>query len=106
MLLNSCAFAQQIEQPLLTNIKKTQGAFQKSARSSDLGYKAVSINSCMIIRMPFQLTEIKSMPKGVCYTAFFCKMEARICDQLNFWIKLRAGDFDNYETKQVETKKP
>ena len=30
------------------------------------------------------------------YTAFFCKMEVKNRERYNIWLKLHAGDYDNY----------
>ena len=34
--------------------------------------------------------------KQVHYTAFFCKLEVKNLERYNIWLKLHAGDYDNY----------
>ncbi len=39
---------------------------------------------------------LSSVDKGVHYTALFCRLENTLHKQLNVWVKLRAGNDDEY----------
>ncbi len=45
---------------------------------------------------PEQINGLNSINKGIHYTALFCRMENKVHKQLNMWVKLRAGNDDDY----------
>jgi len=45
---------------------------------------------------PEQINGLSSVNKGIHYTALFCRMENKVHKQLNIWVKLRAGNDDDY----------
>ncbi len=45
---------------------------------------------------PQQINGLISVNKGIHYTALFCRMENKLHKQLNVWVKLRAGNDDDY----------
>jgi len=98
------ATAQDIKIPVFTCFKREQSNIQKLNLESTKKYQNKINASCMFRAKPFRETELKSLPEGVCYTAFFCKLEIRIRDELNIWVKLRVGEFDDYEKTCLESK--
>jgi hypothetical protein len=38
--------------------------------------------------------------EGIHYTAFFCRMELKAVKSCNVWLKVHAGDYDNYAVKR------
>ena len=61
-------------------------------------------SSWMIIKKSFEKNQVKPLPSAVCYSALFCKMEVQLHQHLNFWIKVRAGNFDDYEKRLNKSK--
>jgi hypothetical protein len=45
---------------------------------------------------PDQINGLSSVNKGIHYTALFCRMENKVHKQLKIWVKLRAGNDDDY----------
>ncbi len=43
-----------------------------------------------------QINGLNSVNKGIHYTALFCRMENKVHKQLNVWVKLRAGNDEDY----------
>ncbi len=59
--------------------------------------KSASFNSIdLLSKNPEQINGLNSVNKGFHYTALFCRMENKVHQQLNMWVKLRAGNDDDY----------
>lgn len=59
-----------------------------------------SLKDNLIVPVNFNLqsqTFIPIFERSVHYTAFFCKMENKLHNKFNVWIKLRAGSDDEYQ---------
>lgn len=59
--------------------------------------KPASFNSIdLLSKNPEQINGLNSVNKGIHYSALFCRMENKVHKQLNMWVKLRAGNDDDY----------
>ena len=75
-----------------------------SAQSNKVGYaQIISLqktssfyNLNFRTEKPKQINGLSGINKGIHYTALFCRMENKMHKQLNIWVKLRAGNDDDY----------
>ncbi len=80
----------------------TSASFAQSNLSKYTFYKPVIISpiytSSLYSFYHQSITNSNPLPKltNFHYSAFFCKMELKALDHLGIWVKLHAGDYDNY----------
>ena len=77
----------------------TQKPFVLNFDSKPVSLFASSLNNNLFSMPAFDITHGSYTPvieSAVHYTAFFCKMENRFRDKFNVWIKIRAGNDDEY----------
>lgn len=73
--------------------------------SKQVSLFAPFINRNLFSPLVFDITRGGCIPvieSSVHYTAFFCKMETRLRERFNVWVKIRAGGDDEYRKMTQE----
>jgi hypothetical protein len=70
----------------------------KFTSSSNYQFKIPLEENYFSKNLKYSLSSNKSIaiPDPITHIAFFCKLEDKVFDKFNFWIKFRAGDDDAY----------